>query len=269
VDFPVANCRTAQSWITLRAALATLALRTSNATLAWARKQLPAGTRAGTWRILASDETAAVKSDDVETTILCGRVERAAHGDAVAVAASSGEADPVGMRRRLPGVALRLEGAAIIGDHVALVVHGLWHPQLDQRQLAGRPLLTARSWLPCSLLFDLVLKVRDSLRQNIHDELVLSGDSLPDALVDVVQGQKRRVQLALARPFLLANVAHYRMPRATTHITITRIMARGLSMYAASAAHAPLRGRFLEGLAVAAKLSGGRTHKIARSVTAI
>jgi hypothetical protein len=40
----------------------------------------------------------------------------------------------------------------------------------------------------------------------------------------------RRVQLALARPFLLANVAHYRMPRATTHITITRIMARGLSM---------------------------------------
>src|SRR5262245_21733053 len=91
------------------------------------------------------------------------------------------------MRRRLPGVALRLEGAAIIGDHVALVVHGLWHPQLDERQLAGRPLLTARSWLPCSLLFDLVLKVRDSPRQNIHDELVFSGDSLPDALVDVVK----------------------------------------------------------------------------------
>src|SRR5262249_6523923 len=108
-----------------------------------------------------------------------------------------------------------------------------------------------------------------SLRQNIHDELVLSGDSLPDALVDVVKRDLRRVQLALARPFLLANVAHYRMPRATMHITITRIIAPGLSVEAANAAHAPLRGRFLEGLAVAAKLSGARTHKIARSVTVI
>src|SRR5262249_48635666 len=98
---------------------------------------------------------------------------------------------------------------------------------------------------------------------------VLNGDSLPDALVDVVKRDLRRVQLALARPFLLANVAHYRMPHATTHITINRIMAPGLLMYAAHAAHPPLPGRVLEVLAVAAKLSGARTHKIARSVTAI
>jgi len=43
------------------------------------------------------------------------------------------------------------------------------------------------------------LKVRDSLRQNIHDELVLSGDSLPDALVDVVKRDLRRVQPARLR----------------------------------------------------------------------
>src|SRR5262249_37010357 len=210
IDLPVADRRAAQSWITLRAALTPL---TSDPALALARQQLPAGTRAGTRSILERDEAAAIASDDVQTTILLGLVERAAHGNAIAVAAGRGEADPVGVRRRLPGVALRLEGAAIIGDDVARVVDGLWHPQLDQRQLAGRSLLTARSWLPCSLLFDLVLKVRDSPRQNIHDELVLSGDSLPDALVDIVKRDWRRVQLALARPFLLANVAHYRMPR--------------------------------------------------------
>src|SRR5262249_32472939 len=133
VDRPAANCRAAQSWIPLRAAFATLALKTSNATLALARQQLPAGARAGTRHILERDEAAAVESNDVETTILCGLVERAAYGDAIAVAAGGGEADPVGMRRRLPGVALRLGGAAIIGAHVARVVDGLWHPQLDQR----------------------------------------------------------------------------------------------------------------------------------------
>src|SRR5262249_52354051 len=128
IDLPIADRRAAQSWITLRAALATLALRTSNATLARARKQLPAGTRARTWRILKRDKAAAVASDDFEGTILCGLLERAAHGDALAVAAGGGEADPVGMRRRLPGVAPRLERAAVVGDHVALVVHGLWLP---------------------------------------------------------------------------------------------------------------------------------------------
>src|SRR5262245_40437394 len=213
IDLPIANRHAAQSWITLRAALTALSPLTSDPALAWARKQLPAGTRAGIWRILKRDKAAAIASDDVQTTILCGLVERAAHGDAIAVAAGGGEADPVGMRRRLPGIALRLERAAVIGDHVALVVDGLWHPQLDQRQLARRSLLTARScWPRRSPHLRVSLKVRDSLRQNIHDELVLSGDSLPDALVDVVKRDLRRVQLALVRPFLLANVAHYRMP---------------------------------------------------------
>src|SRR5262249_9703349 len=161
--------------------------------------------RAGTRHILERDEAAAVASDDVQTTILLGLVERAAHGDAIAVAAGGGEADPVGVRRWLPGIALRLERAAVIGDDIALVMDPLGHPQLNERQLAGRSLLTPRSWLPCSLLFDLVLNARDSLRQDIHDELVLSGDSLPDALVDVFKRDLRRVQLALARPFLLAN----------------------------------------------------------------
>src|SRR5262245_10589909 len=227
IELPLANRHAAQSWIALRTALSLLA---SDPALALARQELPAGTRAGTRRIPERDEATAVESNDVETTIICALVERAAHGDALTVAAGGGEADPVGVRRRLPGVALRLERAAIIGDDVALVVNPLGHPQLNERQLARRSLLAPRAWLPCSLLFNLVLKVRDSLRQNIHNELVLSGDSLPDALVDIVKRDLRRVQLALARPFLLANVAHYRMPRATTHITITRIMARGLSM---------------------------------------
>src|SRR5262249_29707475 len=122
---PTANGHAAQSWITLLAALSPL---TSDPALALARQQLPAGTRARTRRILARDEAAAVESNNVETTIFCGLVERAAHRDAIAVAAGSGETDPVGMRRRLPGVALRLERAAVIGDDVALVVHGLRLP---------------------------------------------------------------------------------------------------------------------------------------------
>src|SRR5262245_34247322 len=193
---PVANGGVVHSWITL---LASLSLLASDPPLTLARQQLPAGAPAGTWRILKRDKAAAVESNDVETTIFCGLVERAAHGDAIAVAAGSGEADPVGMRRWLPSVALRLERAAVIGDDIAFVIDRLGHPQLNERQLAGRLLLTARSWLSCSLLFDLVLKVRDSLRQDIHDELVLSGDSLPDALVDVVKRDLRRVQPARLR----------------------------------------------------------------------
>src|SRR5262249_61119787 len=79
IDLPIANRRAAQSWITLRAALS---LFTSDPALALARQQLPAGPRAGTRRILERDEAAAVESDDVETTILLGLVERATHGDA-------------------------------------------------------------------------------------------------------------------------------------------------------------------------------------------
>src|SRR5262249_18293642 len=150
VDRPATNCRAAQSWITLRAALATLALRTSNATLAWARKQLPAGTRAGTWRILKRDKAAAIEGDDIEPLIVGGLIERAAHGDAPAIAAGGCQANPVRVQWRLASIALGLERAAIIGDDVARVVDGLWHPQLDQRQLAGRPLLAPWAWLRCS-----------------------------------------------------------------------------------------------------------------------
>src|SRR4051812_428967 len=63
IDLPIPNRRAAQSWITLRAALSLLA---SDPALAGARQQLPAGTRAGTRRILERDETAAVASNDVE-----------------------------------------------------------------------------------------------------------------------------------------------------------------------------------------------------------
>src|SRR5262249_58240014 len=84
IDLPIANRRAAQSWITLLAALSPF---TSDPALALARQQLPAGARAGTRRILERDEAAAVASDDVQTTILLGLVERAAHGDAIPLAA--------------------------------------------------------------------------------------------------------------------------------------------------------------------------------------
>src|SRR6516225_1181895 len=128
VDPPVANRHAARSRIAPRAGNTALSPLTSDPALALARQQLPTGARAGTRHILERDEAAAVESNDVETTILRGLVERAAHGDAIAVAAGGGEADPVGVRRRLPGIALRLERAAVIGDHVALVVHGLRLP---------------------------------------------------------------------------------------------------------------------------------------------
>src|SRR5262249_22191537 len=56
IDLPVANRRAAQSWSTLRAALALLA---SDPALALARQQLPAGTGARSRRILERDEAAA------------------------------------------------------------------------------------------------------------------------------------------------------------------------------------------------------------------
>ena len=84
IDLPVPDRRAAQSRITPRAGRAALSLLASDPALALARDQLPAGTRAGARRILERDEAAAVESDDVETTIFCGLVERAAHGEAVA-----------------------------------------------------------------------------------------------------------------------------------------------------------------------------------------
>src|SRR5262249_6469990 len=163
---------------------AALSPRASDPALTLARQQLPAGTRAGTRRILARDETAAVESNDVETTILCGLVECAAHGDAIAVAAGGGEADPVGMRRRLPGVALRLIRPAIIGDDVARVEGGLCHPQLDQRQLASRSLLARRArWPGWSRRshHPLILQARDDFGDDVAHELMLGGDPFRDA----------------------------------------------------------------------------------------
>src|SRR5262249_3325534 len=111
----------------------TLALRTSNATLARARQQLPAGTRAGTWRILKRDKAAAIEGDDIEPLIVGGLIERAAHGDAPAIAAGSCQANPVRVQWHLASIALRLERTAVMCDDVAPVVDRLGHPQLDQR----------------------------------------------------------------------------------------------------------------------------------------
>src|SRR5262249_14379329 len=179
---------------------AALSPRASDPALALARQQLPASTRAGTRRLLASDEAAAVESNDVETTILCGLVERAAHGDAIAVAAGGGEADPVGMRRRLPGVRLRLIRPAIIGDDVARVEDGLCHPQLDQRQLTGRTLFAPRArWPWWSPHLRVVLKLRDDPAHDLNHELTLGGDPCFNALIDLSQRGRHNVELALAR----------------------------------------------------------------------
>jgi hypothetical protein len=102
------------------------------------------------------------------------------------------------MARCLPRVAPRLERAAVVGDDVVLVVDGLRLPELDERQLAGRTALALRPRLARELLPHLVLKVRQSLREDIYNELVLNGDSLPDALVNIVEREPRRVELARA-----------------------------------------------------------------------
>src|SRR5262249_4097849 len=71
IDLPIPDRRAAQS---RRAALAALSLLASDPALALARQRLPVSTRAGTRRILERDETSAVESGDVETTIgLCSR----------------------------------------------------------------------------------------------------------------------------------------------------------------------------------------------------
>src|SRR5262249_57670291 len=143
-----------------------LALLAGRGGPALAGDQLPAGPRAGTRRVLERDEAAAVESDDIETTIAYALVERAAHGDGLAVAASSSKADPVGMRRRLAGIALRLERAAVVLDDVARVVDGLWRPQLDYRQPTGRTLVAPRArrprWSPQPRV---ALKLRRDLAQ--------------------------------------------------------------------------------------------------------
>src|SRR5262249_42657918 len=177
VVFPATDGRPAQAGVALRTLGTALSLLAGSAALALAGDQLPAGTRAETRRVLERDEAAAVESDDVETVIFCGLVDRAAYGDGLAVAASRSEADPVGMRRRLAGIALRLERAAVVGDDVALVIDRLGHPQLNERQLPGRPLFAPRArgprWSPH---LRVVLKVHEDLGQEVDIELMLGGN---------------------------------------------------------------------------------------------
>src|SRR5262249_1988783 len=84
VDFPAADGRPAQAGVALRTLGTALSLLAGSAALALARQQLPTGTRAETRRIPERDEAAAIESDDVNTVIFRGLVERAAHGEAVA-----------------------------------------------------------------------------------------------------------------------------------------------------------------------------------------
>src|SRR4051812_30580312 len=84
------------------------------------------------------------------------------------------------MRRRLTGIALRLEGAAVIGDDVARVVDGLWYPQLSERQLASRPLLAPRARWPRwshRSRHPLILQLSDDSGYDVDHELMLGGDS--------------------------------------------------------------------------------------------
>src|SRR5262245_54941608 len=71
IDLPVANHRAARSRIAPRAGRAALSSFAGSAAPALAGDQLPAGTRAGTRRVLERDEASAVESDDVETAIAC------------------------------------------------------------------------------------------------------------------------------------------------------------------------------------------------------
>jgi len=84
---------------------------------------------------------------------------------------------------------------------------------------------------------------------------MLGGNPLLDSPIDLSQRGRYNVEL-------VANVAHYRMPRATMLITITRIMAPWSIDVGGQRSTRSATWRFLEGLAVAAKLSGARTHKI-------
>src|SRR5262249_5433936 len=200
IDLPADNGGAARSRIAPPAGKAALSLLAGTAALALAGDQLPAGTRAETRRVLERDEAAAVESDDVETTIAYALVERAAHGDGLAVAASSSEADPVGMRRRLASIALRLERAAVVSDDVARVVDGFWRPQLDYRQLTGRTLFAPRArrprWPPH---LRVVLKLRDDLAHDLNHQVVLGGNPLLDAPIDLSQRGRRNIELALQR----------------------------------------------------------------------
>src|SRR5262245_64703102 len=109
------------------------------------------------------------------------------------------------MRRRLPGIALRLERTAVVGDDVARVVDSFWRPQLDYRQLTGRTLFAPRARRPrWSPHLRVVLKLRDDLAYDFDHELMLGGNPLLDAPIDLSQRGRRNVDLALARWGLFA-----------------------------------------------------------------
>src|SRR5215472_8255138 len=112
------------------------------------------------------------------------------------------------MRRRLPGVARRLERPAVEGDDVARVEDGLGYPQLNERQLARRSLLARwarwprwahRPDYPFSLQLHVVFGHEGDR------ELIFGGDPFPDALIDLSQRGRHN---ALARLRLFALGSH-------------------------------------------------------------
>jgi len=79
--------------------------------------------------------------------ILGGFVVRAAHNDALAVAAGGRQADPVAVGWHLPSVAPRLKRSALVSHDVAFVENCLGRPPLDDRQLAWQTLRPRRAAL--------------------------------------------------------------------------------------------------------------------------
>jgi hypothetical protein len=113
IELPVANCRAARSRIALRAALSLLA---GSAALATTSDHLPAITWTQSGVVARRDERRRLAHDEVEG--LVGRVGAVgpAHPRRPPVATGDGEGDPILRPRRLPGVARRLPGPAVVGD---------------------------------------------------------------------------------------------------------------------------------------------------------
>src|SRR5262249_41231861 len=76
----------------------------------------------------------------------------------------------------------------------------------DYRQLTGRTLFPPRArrprWPPH---LRVVLKLRDDLARDVNHELMLGGNSLLDAPIDLSQRGRRNVDLALQRRDTLLN----------------------------------------------------------------
>src|SRR5262245_56866957 len=124
------------------------------------------------------------------------------------------------MRRRLAGIALRLERAAVVRDDLARVVDGFWRPQLEYRQLTGRTLFAPRARRPrWSPHLRVALKLRDDLAQDVNHELMLGGNPLLDAPIDLSQRRRRKVDLALQRLDSLLNGARCLRTQGRHHFT--------------------------------------------------